>query len=377
MRILVLGASFAGLGAARELRRQLPSPDVHIAVVDERDQFVFRPSLPWIVFGQRRPEEIRAPLPPLLNRWGVQFLQDTVEAVEPREQRVVGRRGRYRYDVLLIALGATSPAAVPPHLGRWGYHPLWDDGAVALHRALEQFCGGGAVVALCPNCPLACPAYEMVFHLDRALRLRGLRSRTRIVMVTYEEAPFMAGGPAASGIIARWLRERHIEVRTSTFVEDAGPGYAVLPGGERLPASLLIYLPAFQGAPAVRTAPWLTDGDGFVIVDRSLRAVDYPNIFAAGDIVAFPGPKNGRMAETQGKVAARNIAALLGRGQPTSYSSHLACLLDLGGNRGVAAVRKPSPGQGRTRTFFLWPGWLPRLAKMGLEAYYTRAKLRA
>lgn len=376
MRVLVLGAGFAGLQAARELRRQLPSPDVRITVVDERDRFLYRPSLPWIVFGQRRPEEIRTPLPPLLNRWGVDFVRDTAEGVEPREQRVVGRRGRYPYDVLLIALGATSPAAEPPHLARWGYHPLWEEGALALHEALERFSGGGVVVAVCPNCPLACPAYEMVFHLDRALRLRGLRSRSRIVLVTYEETPFEAGGPAASRIIARWLRELGIDVRTSTFVQDAGPGYAVLPGGEVLPASLLIYMPAFLGSPAVRAVPELTDGDGFVIVDRSLRALDYPNIFAAGDIVAFPGPKNGRMAEIQGKVAARNIAALLGRGQPAPYASHLACLLDLGGNRGVAAVRKPNPGQGRTRTFFIWPGWLPRVAKIGLEAYYTRVKLR-
>lgn len=377
MRIVVLGASFAGLGAARELRRQLPSPDVGITVIDQRDRFLYRPSLPWIAFGQRRAEELQAPLLPVLNRWGVRFVQDTVEGVEPREQRVVGRRGRYPYDVLLIALGATSPAAEPPHLERWGYHPLWEEDAKALHRALEGFTGGGAVVAMCPNCPLACPIYEMVFHLDRALRLRGLRSRSRIVLVTYEETPFEVGGPGVSRIINRWLRERAIDVRTSTYVEDAGPGYAVLPGGETLPASLLIYMPAFQGAPAVRAVAELTDGDGFVIVDRSLRAVDYPNIFAAGDIVAFPGPKNGRMAEIQGKVAARNIAALLGRGQPAAYSSHLACLLDLGGNRGVAAVRKPNPGQGRTRTFFIWPGWLPRVAKMGLETYYMGTKLRA
>ena len=56
-RIVVLGGSFGGLTAAFELRRLL-GRKANITVVSGEDRFVFLPSLPWLIMGWRKPEDI-------------------------------------------------------------------------------------------------------------------------------------------------------------------------------------------------------------------------------------------------------------------------------------------------------------------------------
>ncbi|MCC6347470.1 MAG: FAD-dependent oxidoreductase, partial [Nitrospirales bacterium] len=56
-KIVVLGGSFGGLTAAFELKRLL-GREAEVTVVGDDDRFVFLPSLPWLIMGWRRPEDI-------------------------------------------------------------------------------------------------------------------------------------------------------------------------------------------------------------------------------------------------------------------------------------------------------------------------------
>src|SRR6516162_11195903 len=85
--IIILGGSFAGLTAAYELKRQLG--DRHrIAVIDKNGRFVFIPSLIWVPFGWRTPEQISFPLEPPLTRKGIDFVQALAERIDPEREVV-------------------------------------------------------------------------------------------------------------------------------------------------------------------------------------------------------------------------------------------------------------------------------------------------
>ena len=86
-RIVILGGSFAGLTAAYELKRELGERH-HVTVIDKNDRFVFIPSLIWVPFGRRTPEQISFPLAPSLARKGIDFLHATVERIDPDQQFV-------------------------------------------------------------------------------------------------------------------------------------------------------------------------------------------------------------------------------------------------------------------------------------------------
>lgn len=374
MRIVVVGSSFAGMTAAEELRKRL-GKRADIVVLDRSDRFVFRPSLPWLVFGERDPEDISVPLRPLLRAKGVRFIQADVEAIDPERNTVRTDAGEHRYDFLVLAAGATSPVRAPAHLARHGFAPLWIGEALRLRRALHRFTGGGAVVALHPRSPIACAAYEYVFQLAAFLRRRGARRKSRITFVTYEELPFAIGGLTAVRSMERWLTQEGIRFMPRTFIDAATDRTVTLANNYVLRSDLLIYIPPFRGAEWLQQVPGLTDKEGFIITDANMRTHAYGNVFAAGDAVALPGPKSALMAEMQAKTVATNIAADYGFAEHTAYNSVMGCMLDLGPGRGLLSIRKPVPQQGETKTYFVLPSAINRLGKLALEQYFLRSRL--
>src|SRR5690606_39305717 len=74
----------------------------------------------------------------------------------------------------------------------------------------------------------------------------------------------------------KWLDEANVRFFPGTFVQRAADRWVRLAGGASLRSDLLVYVPAYQGAPAVRAVPRLTDEDGFVVTDRTMRSPAYP-----------------------------------------------------------------------------------------------------
>ncbi len=96
--ILVLGGGFGGLVAASRLRRQLPK--AHRIVLIERDaQFLFQPSLLWLMIGLRSREKIGRPLA-VLRRKGIEIVQGEIERTDPESRTVRAGGQTYSEDVL-------------------------------------------------------------------------------------------------------------------------------------------------------------------------------------------------------------------------------------------------------------------------------------
>lgn len=375
IKVLILGGSFAGLEAAATVRRLL-GDTAHVTVIDRTRWFEYRPSLPWVVFGRRRPGDVTVPRDKLLSRLGVNFVHDQVEEIDPLQQEVRTRNGRHRYDFLVIALGATSPVAMPPALAGQGLAPVWLPEAMRLREELRRFRGGPVVVAFHPGSPLTCAAYELVFQLDDFLRRRGLRGRSPVALVSYEKRPYDVGGAKASRIVADWLAQCNITLFPGTFAEKVSGRFLKLSDGSSVHCRLLIVVPPYRGSRVLQAVPGLTDANGFVVTDRTMRSLAYPNIYAAGDCVAFPGPKTGAMAEWQGRTAAQNIAADLGVGKRAVFSSMLTCLVDLGPGRGLLTLRRPLPRQGPARMHSVLAGLVPWLGKRAFEKYFLHVRLK-
>lgn len=376
MRIMVVGGSFAGVTVAEKLRK-LFGRRAHVSVIDSSDRFQFRPSLPWLVFGRRQPSQMSVPREPLLDSRGIEFIQQTVTELDPKRGSLRTGDGKHHYyDYVVIATGGSTPPVRPPAFAERGFAPLWIDEGLRLRNALVNFSGGSIVFALHPRSPLACAAYEYIFQLSHFLRARDLRNRTTITFVTYEEKPFAIGGPQASAMMERWLKDEGIRFMANTFIDKTTKNAVYLANNHVLSTQLLIYIPPFRGSDLLRSVPDLTDADGFVLTDTQLRSYAYVNVFAAGDCVSLPGPKSALLSELQAKTVATNIAADCGLATHTDYKSTMGCMLDLGPGRGLTSFRRPAPQQGQAKTYFVMPGAINRLAKVAFEQYFLRRRLR-
>src|SRR5579875_2369829 len=194
--IVILGGSFAGLTAAYELKQQLH--DRHqITVIDKNDRFVFIPSLIWVPFGWRTPEQMSFPLRPSLERRGIEFLQTTVERIDAEQQFVdicakqSEAARRIPYDFLLIATGPHVDFAAVEGLGPHGGYTqsiCTAEHAVAAGRAWLQFLKDPGPVLVGATQGASCfgAAYEFAFNLEYALRKTGIREKVPVTFVTAE-----------------------------------------------------------------------------------------------------------------------------------------------------------------------------------------------
>lgn len=81
LRIVVLGSSFDGLTTAFKLRAK-------ITVISDENQFVFLPSLPWLIMSWRKPEDITLNVDKILKSKGITFIHEPAKQVYPDSSKI-------------------------------------------------------------------------------------------------------------------------------------------------------------------------------------------------------------------------------------------------------------------------------------------------
>lgn len=326
-RVLILGASFAGLTAALELRRALKGQH-DVLVVADRPALVFQPSLIWVPFGLRSIDRLTFPVDRVFEEHGVSFLHATVSAIDLAHRTVIPAKGTpLAWDRLLIATGARPDWGAVPGLGpgqnSWSIFSAED--AFAAGEGFERLvrAPGPVVIGGVPGAGFLPPSYEFALNLAFQLRKRGLAESCPITFVTPE--PFVghlgtAGNAEVPRALEVLLAREGITAVTNAWVKAVLPDAVVLNDGREFPSVMTMLSPPLLGSAALTGCPDITDAMGFVCVDDTFRAEAHPDVFAAGAAVAVgaaPSPvpvgvfKSGHLSELTARVTAKNLAASL------------------------------------------------------------------
>ncbi len=373
--IVVLGGGIGGLVAANELRRWLA--DRHrVVLVEKNRDFVFAPSLLWLMVGSRRPEQITKELSRLVHP-GVELVQAEVREIDAAGGKVATSKGILEYDALVVSLGAAlAPEAMPGYAD--AAHNFFDlDGAAGLARALQGFKGGRLLVAV-SSLPYKCPAapYEAAFLLEDALRRRGLRERTRIEVFTPEPQPMPVAGPVLGQAVTGLLAQRGIEFHPNRPISFIDPEHRelVFQDGSREAFDLLAAVPPHRAPQVIRDSE-LANEAGWVPVDKRSMRTRFENVYALGDVTAVtlssgkPLPKAGVFAHAEALAVARSLAAALSGGHREEFDGAGFCWMELG--RGTAAFAagdfyaEPNPAVDLKQ-----PGRLMHWGKVLFENYW-------
>ena len=394
--IIIVGAGVGGVPCAYELRKML-GKEHRVTLVGSSPFFEFTPSNPWIAVGWRKPEQTRVELHDPLENKGVQWLPQSVTAIDaPGNSLTLANGQTLKYDYLVITTGPRLAFEEVPGLGPAAHthsicthqHSLsaWD----AYRAFLEN--PGPVVVGAVQGASCFGPAYEFAMILDADLRKRKMRDRVPITFVTSE--PYIGhmglGGVGDSkSLMESELRQRHIKWVTNAKVDEVRAGEMQVSecdddGKPRkahtLPFKYSMMLPAFKGVDAVAAVPDLCNPRGFVLIDAQQRSKKYPNIYSAGVCVAIPpveatpvpvgAPKTGYMIESMVSAICENIAAEL-RGEPAKAQAtwNAICIADFG-DSGAAFVALPQIPP-RNVTWAREGKWV-HLAKIAFEKYFLR-----
>jgi sulfide:quinone oxidoreductase len=206
------------------------------------------------------------------------------------------------YDVLLVATGA---ALVRPFEAATMFTGS-DRDVESVHGLIQDVEGGfthrvAFVVPDGASWPL--PLYELALML--AERAYDMNAALEVHVVTPEAAPLQAFGHTVSSEVKRLLEEAGVVLHIGTRAERVDRSHLRLSSGESLDVLRVVTLPRLVG----REIPGLPAG--FLKVDEHGRVTGVPDVYAAGDITAFP-VKQGGLACQQADAAADHIAARAG-----------------------------------------------------------------
>jgi sulfide:quinone oxidoreductase len=345
-RVVILGAGFGGLELATRLSDEVPDA-VEVTLIDQNDAFVFGYSKLDVMFGRKTSESVRLHYRDIAKD-AVEFRQEAVTAIDPVARRVVTSGGTYDADVLVVALGADLDPAATPGLIEGGYEFYTVDGAFALRDVLPTFDSGDAIISVlgpffkCPAAP-----FEAAMMLHDLLVKRAKRAATTIKVLSPLGAPIPVSSEASAGILDG-LAERGIEFWPETVVTSLDPGSktATLRDGRTIPYDLFLGVPVHR-APAVVEESGLAV-DGWITVDHTTFATQFPDVYAVGDVTSAPVPRVGVIAEGEaGTVADVLIHRLRGGADPDPYPGVASCYVEFGGKEvarfDVNFLSGPSP----------------------------------
>src|SRR5213592_3800537 len=294
--VVIVGAGFGGLRAARALRKA----PVDVVLLDRHNYHLFQPLLYQVATAGLEPEQIAKPVRAILRRQpNFEFRMVEVTGVDFAARRVATDHGPVPYDFLILALGGETNYFGLDGIVRHGFGLKGVVDAVAIRnhvlrcferamlepdaerrRALLTFVvvGGGPT------------GVEMAGALSELIRLVLVKDYPRLnikdVRVLLLEATdrLLASLPERlREAAAETLWRKHVEVRFGAAVQDSDGARVTLKGGEVIPARTLIWAAGAQAVALTTQLGLPTARQGRVAVTPMLEAPGHAEVFVIGD----------------------------------------------------------------------------------------------
>ncbi|MEU5642779.1 NAD(P)/FAD-dependent oxidoreductase [Streptomyces milbemycinicus] len=362
VRIVIVGAGFAGYQAARTLSRTLRD-EAEIVLVNHNDYFLYLPLLPQVAAAVLEPRRVSISLIQTLP--GVRLVLGEVDSVDLDARRInwtdpEGRRGRMEYDRLVLSVGSVNKLLPIPGVAEHahGFRGMPEALYLRDHMIRQLELAGAAddpaeraarrtfVVVGAGYTGTEVAAHGVLLTDALARRNAALRGAPppRWLLIDIADRVLPELDRRLSDTADRVLTKRGVEIRTGTSVKEATKDGVLLDTGEFIATRSLIWCVGVRPDPLVDDLGLPTER-GRLCVDPYLAVPGHPEALACGDAAAVPDltrpgqftPMTAQHAQRQGKVAGRNLAATLGYGTRRPYKHHdLGFTVDLGGVQGAA-----------------------------------------
>jgi len=307
-RVVILGAGFGGLTAARKM-----AGFADVTVVDRHNFQTFLPLLYQVSTAGLAADHVAHPVRGALRKTGVQFRMGTPISVDHKNKSVkLDSSEVLDFDYLIVALGsATADFGVPgvfEHaLGMKSVHEALTIRAEVLRR-FEDLCrfedetifpisvvGGGPT-----GVEMAGAFAELVRGpLKNDQRHAAAHIKINLIEAGPRILPMFSEKLSAHG--KKDLEKLGVTVHLNTAVKAIKPRTIEISDGSKIASEVTIWAAGVKGEPtgAKLNLPLINTR---IDVENTLQVKHYPHIFAIGDIAGFVG-ENGRMLPMVAPVA--------------------------------------------------------------------------
>ncbi len=377
VKVVILGAGFAGLQAAKAFRK---AKDVSVTIIDRTNHHVFQPLLYQVAMAGLNPSEIASPVRGILGRQkNLVSLMGTVTRVDYDQRYVeLDYAQRLEFDYLILAMG-----------GRTSYfgNDQWEAKAPGLkslsdaleirRRILSAFemaertedeaerkrltsvviVGGGPT-----GVELAGSLCEFTRHVIRWDFKRIQPETTRVVLLDASPRLVAQFSDKLSAYTLKKLQKMGVEVHLGQKVVDIHDG-GVDTQDHKFEAATVLWAAGVGGNPLAEALSADRDRAGRIIVESDMRVKGHERVYCLGDMASYvhphtfggkPLPGLAPVAIQQGGWAARNILRQI-KGQPTEPFRYF----DKGSMATIGRTAAVASSMGLEMTGLLaWLAWL-------------------
>lgn len=321
-RVVILGAGFGGLTAARAL-----AGEAEVLVVDRHNFQTFLPLLYQVSTAGLAADHVVAPIRGALRKTNVKFRMGSPISIDHKNKTVkLDSSEVIEFDHLIVAMGSVTadfgvPGVAEHGLGMKSVHEAITIRAEVMRRFedLARFedetrlsiavVGGGptgvemaGALAELKRGPLHNDLAHAADHIDIYL----IEAGPRILPMFSEKLSARA---------TRDLQKLGVHVRTSTAVREIKSRQIILKEGDPIPAEVTVWAAGVKGEPTASALNLPIVGTR-IASGQTLQVENYPYIWAIGDISGALAP-DGRfypmvapVALQQGKFVAKQILNL-------------------------------------------------------------------
>jgi NADH dehydrogenase len=329
-RVVVVGAGFGGLSAARELGTRR----LDVLVLDRNNYHGFWPLLYQVATAGLEPEAIAYPVRAIFQKYpNVDFRMCEVSGVDFDRKLVLGDGQQIEYDYLVLAAGSANnyfgnEALAEQTFGMkdideaerlrsrilCSFEQAVHEPDAARRAALLTFVivGGGPT-----GVELAGAVAELFRHVLRKDYPMLDVGQARVLLV---EAGDRLLGPFHESLqrsAQRRLEQMGVEICLGKLVESVSEGIVSFKGGDCLEANTVIWTAGVRGARLADSLGVALGPRAQVKVQPTLNLPERPEVFVIGDMAYLAGYRGGQpypmvapVAMQQGQRAARNILNL-------------------------------------------------------------------
>lgn len=352
-RIVILGAGFGGLTAAKALAKS-----AQVTLVDRHNFQTFLPLLYQVSTAGLAADHVAYPVRGALRNSGVHFTMGSPASVNHKDKTVTLDNGQtLPFDHLIVALGSSTAdfgikGVVEHTFGMKSVHDALSIRASVM-RLFENLCSGNEIetceISVVGGGPTGVEMAGALAELIRGPLRRDVPAVAKRMHVRLIEAgPRLLPSfhPKLSLRTKVDLEKLGVEVLLQTPVSEVHQNEIALGSGELIKSHMTVWAAGVHGAPAIRNLDLPIERER-IVVEPTLQVKGLPHIWAIGDVCgAVDGegrtlPMVAPVAIQQGKWVARQIQSLNNNEalKPFSYRDK-GSMATIGRHKAVVQVKK-------------------------------------
>ncbi len=343
-RVVVIGGGYGGTIAAKYIR--MMDKSIEVVLIERNDHFVSCPFSNLYLGGLMKDlEPLTIRYDKLAANHGVKVVQAEVTGIDPAAKSVTTSKGTLAYDRLVVSPGIefrtdeikgydASTPDIMPHA--WKAGPQ----TILLRKQLEAMKPGGNVIISIPLAPFRCPPgpYERTSMI--AMYLKQHKPGSKVIVLDANPDIVSKKGLFLKG----WKKhyEGIIDYRPAKKVTeiDVKNMAVLIEGLEEVKGDVINLIPAQKAGQIAHVAGLVGEDKKWCPVNpTTFESKLHKDIHVIGDSsIAGAMPKSGYSANSEAKVCATNIVALMSGKEVTEMSAINTCYSFLSAKEAVSVT---------------------------------------